>query len=81
MGKILHGRATTTPYIRKLIQESKDSIAALAKRYGVNPKTVAKWRKRKHTQDLPTGPKKARSSSLSVAQEAAALQEAYPPLP
>jgi hypothetical protein len=42
----------------------------LAKRYGINPKTVAKWRKRKSVADLPTGPKEPRSTVLSVEEEA-----------
>jgi hypothetical protein len=42
----------------------------LAKRNGVNPKTVAKRRARKSVADLPTGRKKARSTVLSVEEEA-----------
>jgi transposase-like protein len=34
---------------------------ALAKRYGVNPKTIAKWKSRKSVSDLRTGPKEPRS--------------------
>ena len=40
----LHGRATTTPRIRKYIQESDKSITALAKELGVSTATVHKWR-------------------------------------
>ena len=46
MGQVLHGSATTTEAIRRAIQHSKESLRTLAQRYGVNPKTVAKWRKR-----------------------------------
>jgi hypothetical protein len=42
----------------------------LAKRNGVNPKTIAKRRSRKSVADLPTDPKKARSTGLSVEEEA-----------
>lgn len=42
----------------------------LAKRYGINPKTVDKWRKRTSVADLPTGPKEAKSTILSVEEEA-----------
>jgi transposase InsO family protein len=42
----------------------------LAKRYGINPKTVAKWRKRETAQDAPMGPKQARSTVLSREEEA-----------
>ena len=43
----------------------------LAKRNGVNPKTVVKRRSRKSVADLPTGPKMSRSTVLSVEEEAA----------
>ena len=46
MGQVLHGSATTTAAVRRAIQHSQESLRALAKRYGINPKTVAKWRKR-----------------------------------
>lgn len=39
MGSILHSNAKTTPKLRKEIQDSKESIAALAKRLSLNPKT------------------------------------------
>lgn len=39
-------------------------------RYGINPKTVAKWKKPPSVADLPTGPKKARSTVLSIEEEA-----------
>ena len=47
MGQILHGSATATEAVRRAIQHSQASLRALAKRYGINPKTVAKWKKRK----------------------------------
>jgi hypothetical protein len=37
---------------------------------GVNPKTVAKWKKRQTVQDAAMGPKEARSISLSLEEEA-----------
>ena len=46
MGQVLHGSATTTEAVRRAIQHSQESLRALAKRYGINPKTVAKWKKR-----------------------------------
>jgi RHS repeat-associated protein len=70
MGQILHGSATTTGAVRRAIQHSQESIKALANRYGINPKTVAKWKKRQSVNDLPTGPKCPRSSVLSVEEEA-----------
>jgi transposase len=46
MGQILHASATTTGVVRRAIQRSSDSLRALAKRYGINPKTAPKWKKR-----------------------------------
>jgi len=77
MGQILHGCATTTEAVRRAIQNSQDPSAAqdeglraLAKRYGINQKTVAKWKKREAVCDLPTGPKDAKSTVLTIEEEA-----------
>ena len=70
MGQVLHGSATTTEAVRQAIQHSQESLRALAKRYGVNQKTVAKWRKREGVADLPTGPKEPKSTVLTVEEEA-----------
>src|SRR4249919_3645809 len=70
MGQVLHGSATTTEAVRRAIQHSQESLRALAKRYGVNAKTIAKWKSRSSVSDLPTGPKAPRSTVLSVEEEA-----------
>ena len=70
MGQILHGCATTTEAIRRTIQHSQESLRRLAERYGITPKTVAEWRKRGSVADRPAGPKKPKSTVLSVADEA-----------
>ena len=70
MGQVLHGSATTTEAVRRAIQHSQASLRALAKRYGINQKTVAKWKKRTSTVDVPTGPKEPKSTVLSVEEEA-----------
>ena len=70
MGQVLHGSATTTEAVRRAIQHSQESLRALAGRYGINPKTVAKWKKRTSVADLPTGPKEPRSTVLSIEDEA-----------
>jgi transposase InsO family protein len=70
MGQVLHGSATTTEAVRRAIQHSQESLRTLSKRYGINQKTVAKWRKRTSVADLPTGPKEPRSTVLSVEEEA-----------
>ena len=70
MGQVLHGSATTTEAVRRAIQHSQESLRALAKRHGVNPKTVAKWKARSSVADLRTGPKDPKSTVLSVEEEA-----------
>ncbi|MEW9613376.1 IS481 family transposase [Shinella sp. S4-D37] len=70
MGQILHGSATTTEAVRRAIQNSEESLRALSKRYGINQKTVAKWKKRTSLADLPTGPKDPHSTVLSLEEEA-----------
>ena len=70
MGQVLHGSATTTEAIRRAIQHSQASLRALAKRYGINQKTVAKWKERTSVTDVPTGPKTASSTVLTSEEEA-----------
>lgn len=70
MGQVLHGRATTTETVRRAIQNSQASIRTLAKQYGINPKTVAKWKQRDHVQVAAMGPKETHSTSLSLEEEA-----------
>lgn len=45
-------------------------MRALSRRYGINQKTVAKWKKRTSQSDLPTGPKEPHSTVLSPEEEA-----------
>ncbi|GAA4496598.1 hypothetical protein GCM10023158_17920 [Gluconacetobacter tumulicola] len=45
----------------------------MAKRYGINPKTVAKWKGRPDTADRRTGPKAPLSTVLSIEEEAIVL--------
>ena len=81
MGQILHGCATTTKAVRRAIQNSQESLRALAKRYGINQKTVAKWKQRETVVDLPTGPKGAKSTVLSIEEDCLyALQPTIPHL-
>ena len=70
MGQILHGSARTTEAVRRAIQNSQESLRALSKRYGINQKTVAKWKNRAFVGDLPTGPKEPKSSVQSREDEA-----------
>ncbi|HVG43605.1 MAG TPA: IS481 family transposase, partial [Longimicrobium sp.] len=70
----LHGSARTTPRVRAELQASQASTRALAARYGLNPKTVAKWRARAGTADAPMGPRQPRSSVLTEAEEAIVVE-------
>ena len=70
MGQILHRCATTTEAVRKAIKNSKESLIVLSRRHGINPKAVAKWKKRDSIKDAPMGPKKVRSTVLTLEEEA-----------
>ncbi len=70
MGQVLHGSARTTAAVRRAIQHSQESLRSLAKRHGINLKTVAKWKKRTSAADQRTGPKAPHSTVLSTEEEA-----------
>ena len=70
MGHVLHGSARTTPRIRAELQASQESTRSLAACYGLDPKTVAKWRKRPTTADARMGPKAPKSTVLTPAEKA-----------
>jgi glycyl-tRNA synthetase alpha subunit len=70
MGQVHHGGATTTAAVRRAIPYCQESLRQLAKRYGINPKTVAKGTKRASVQDERTGPKEPRSTVLTLEEEA-----------
>ena len=61
MGQVLHSSVTTTQTVRRAIQNSQERLRALAKRYGINQKTVAKWKKRTSVENLNN---RAKESSL-----------------
>jgi transposase-like protein len=74
VASVLHGSARTTPRLRAELQASKASTRSLAVRYGLNPKTVDKWRKRATTYDAPMGPKDPKSTVLTAAEEAIVVE-------
>src|SRR5215217_4338762 len=74
MAGLLHGCARTTPCVRAELQASQASTRALAARYGLNPKTVAKWRARSNTADAAMGPHRPRSTVLTEAEEAGVVE-------
>lgn len=51
-------------------RKGQASLVTLNRELGINPKTVAKWRKRQTVDDLKTGPKEPRSTVLTEAEEA-----------
>ena len=66
--------ARTTPRVRAELQAAKTSSRALAAQYGINPKTVLKWRKRNITADALMGPKTPKSTVLTPAKEAIVVE-------
>lgn len=69
MGNIHHANARTTARVRQEIQESQESIAALAQRYSINHKTVLRWKNADGVEDKKSGPKNPKSTVLTQAQE------------
>ena len=78
MGQVSHGSVTTTHAVRAAIQRSQASLATLSQELGINPKTVAKWRKRATVDDLKTGPKAPHSTTLTQAEEASSRSAGIP---
>src|SRR3712207_3503308 len=74
MAGVLHGSARTTPRVRAELQASQEATRVLAARYGLNPKTVTKWRGRTTTADQPMGPSRPRSTVLTEAEEAIVVE-------
>ncbi len=70
MGQVSHGSATTTHAVRAAIQRSQASLSQLSQELGINPKTVAKWRRRATVEDMKTGPREPRSTVLTETEEA-----------
>ncbi len=70
----LHGSARTTPRVRAELQTSQEATRILAARYGLNPKTVAKWRRRTTTADQPMGPSRPHSTVLTEVEEAIVIE-------
>ena len=79
MGQVLHGCAKTTHAIRGELQRSEASVASLAKRFGINEKTVIKWRSRQSVDDLPMGPKERRRSAAGRKKRVQARSRPCPP--
>jgi hypothetical protein len=70
MGQLLHGSARTTAAVRRALQQRQESLAKLAQRDALNPKTVAQWKHRSYGNAAPMGPKPCHSTVLTLAEEA-----------
>jgi transposase InsO family protein len=70
MGQLLHGSARTTEAVRRAIQLRQEGVRAAAKRYGVSPTAVQKWRGRQTAGDARMGPREVRSTVLTPEEEA-----------
>jgi len=73
MASVLHGSARTTPRIRSELQAAQAPARLLARQYGINVKTILKWRRRDNTADSAMGPK-SRSTVLTPAEEAVIVE-------
>src|SRR5918995_1457276 len=70
VGSILNRCGCSVHVLQSAIQAREECVRALAKRYGISPTTVQKWRKRTTVADARMGPKQPRSTVLSVQEEA-----------
>ncbi len=68
--QILPSRARTIEEIRREIQNSKESLKVLSERYGVNFKTILKWKHRDFVHDMSMGKKNPHSTVLTREEEA-----------
>ena len=57
-------------FAQQMSRKAQASISELSRELGINPKTVAKWRKRQTVEDQTPGPKEPRSTVLSEDEEA-----------
>jgi transposase InsO family protein len=69
----LHANATTTPRIRRYIQQSSKTDKGLAKELGISLDTVRRWRKRSEVHDHSHTPHRL-PTTLNEAQEAVVIE-------
>src|SRR5215213_4206132 len=70
----LHGSARTTPRVRAELRASREATRALAARHGLNPETVARWRRRAFTAEARMGPSRPRSFVRTEVEEAVVVE-------
>ncbi len=78
MGQVRHGSAMTTHAVIAAIQRSQASLSELSRELGINPKTVAKWRKRQTVEDQKTGPSVDSLKLMSPQERLERLEAAVP---
>jgi len=61
----IHKNATTTPAVRKMIQESDLSERKLAKKFGISRGTVRRWKYRDSVEDKSHRPHRMRTTLTS----------------
>lgn len=69
MGNLYHANAKTTARIRQEIQDSEETLAQLARRLSLNPKTVRYWKQANRVTDKHSGPQHPRSTVLTPEDE------------
>ncbi len=69
MGQILHKCARTTEIIRAEIQNSKEGVSKLARKFGVSRDTIYKWKSRNAINDNKSGTKSPKSSLSQLEQQ------------
>lgn len=76
MGQICHDSATNTHAVRAAIQRSQTSIVDQRRELGINPKTVASWRKSKTVEGKkiePTLTRAAHARRMSATSKLASI--------
>ena len=69
MGNLYHANDKTTTRIRNEIQDSEETLAQLARRLSLNPKTVRYWKQANRVTDNHSGPQHSRSTVLPPEEE------------
>ncbi len=69
MSHKIHSQARTTPLIRREIQESGLSQAALARKYGLTKDTVRKWQRRNSVEDRSHRPNTLKTTLSPLEEE------------
>ena len=72
--QVFMAEARILPRIRAELQALAEPTRTLARRYKLNPKTVATWRARATRADTPMGSARPRNTVLTPAEEAIVVE-------